>query len=254
MCEDRRRDLLQQSKPLFLGFGCIFRGDRGEQIRAFAVLSMDFVRALILIWRKSRFSSAVFRCPAQCGHKGRVVLDPRASPGIHQHRCATWPMGAAQGKPTAAADPAPAPAPAASAASTDLPKLEDLYDLSLQGASTYILPRIALSSGAASIYGASIGYYIGDAMVLNFYSYGATFGILGTTFFTGNYILRGLRGTDDCYNFGLSGGMSGGAVGALKGARRGAMGVVAGGVFGVAYKLSSDWLYMTSRESWIQTR
>ncbi|KAJ1401599.1 hypothetical protein B484DRAFT_236761 [Ochromonadaceae sp. CCMP2298] len=129
-----------------------------------------------------------------------------------------------------------------------------LDDFSLEGASNYVLPRIVLSSAGASIYGASVGYYLGDAMVLSFYSYGLTFGLLGATFFGGNYVLRGLRKQDDVYNFSLSGSVSGGAVGALRGARRGAMGFVAGGLFGAAYKLSSDWVYATSRESWIQTR
>lgn len=59
---------------------------------------------------------------------------------------------------------------------------------------------------------AAIGYYVGDAMALYGYTYAAGLGISSTLFYSGAYGMRTLRGTDDVYNYAISGTANAGAM------------------------------------------
>ena len=118
----------------------------------------------------------------------------------------------------------------------------------------YIGSRMTATAATSAIFGTSLAYYNGSRLALSFYSYGFTGGLVGTTFFGGSYALKRIRMVDDHYNFMWSGTVNGGIIGVIGGYRRGILGALLGSVIGGAYKISSDWLYDTSRAAWVRHR
>lgn len=118
----------------------------------------------------------------------------------------------------------------------------------------YVGPRVFVSTTAASIVGASGGYYAGTGVFFPFYTYAFTAGLISTSFFGANFALRSARQKDDWINFAVSGSINGGLVGLIKSRRNGMVGLVVGGVGGALYKIVSNSLYLSGREAWIGMR
>ena len=128
------------------------------------------------------------------------------------------------------------------------------FKWSMNEASNYILPRVAVSSVVASTIGTSMTYYAGGGVMLSFYTYGLTAGLLGSSFFGGSYIIRNVREKDDTINYALSGSINGALLGSMKGFRGGMIYLAAGGLLGAGYKLISVWTFETSRRAWLSNR
>ena len=71
---------------------------------------------------------------------------------------------------------------------------------SIDEARDYLSQRIPTSTMVGSITGASIGYYTGQPAALHSVTYGLGMGLGSTAFYSGVYLLRCARESDDVYN------------------------------------------------------
>ncbi len=129
--------------------------------------------------------------------------------------------------------------------------------LSLTNGISFVSSRALGWTLASGLYGATSAYLQGATMTLPFYTYGTSAMIASTTFFSGAYLTRYIRGNkeDDPSNYAISGMVNGFvSVSIFSGVKKGGLAGIVGGGLGAIYAVGSQWLYAQSREAWIQHR
>lgn len=132
---------------------------------------------------------------------------------------------------------------------------DDGGGMSLSSFQKYMEYKLPFSMYSGGILGTSVGYYMGENVVLYCGVYSLGSGFFASTFYSTTYVLSHIRDRDDMFNYGLAGSFNTGWMMALsKGYKRGAYGALFGGIAGLLYKVIGDQTYDMSRNAWLASR
>lgn len=124
----------------------------------------------------------------------------------------------------------------------------------------YVADRIGGGMISGGLYGVTTGYYMGEIAAMRGFTMAFSGAGLAAMYFTGVEVLRLKRGCDDEINHAISGSLTCGSILPLMSSNRipmikaASVGVVAGALFGIAYKYCSGVMYRWGREQWIRHR
>lgn len=139
--------------------------------------------------------------------------------------------------------------------STKASSTETSDGMSLSSFRKYMEYKLPFSMYSGGIVGTSIGYYMGENVMLYCGVYSLGSGFFASSFYSTTYVLSHIRSRDDIFNYAISGSFNTGWMMALsKGYKRGAYGALLGGIGGLLYKSIGDQVYHTSREAWLASR
>lgn len=110
-------------------------------------------------------------------------------------------------------------------------------------------------AGFGGMYGLSSAYIQNQGLALKFYTLSGLTFATSLSYFGVLNALKRYRQTDDLINPAASGAITGFIFSSLlKGVKSGLISAIPYALLGTAYELSSNWVYETSREAWIDRR